>query len=191
MAGFSLYVSNTTSKDQGYLCYKDQSGGSPSVDQNIPCFIYGRYVKYYNERNRNSYPIFLSTYAHNELCEVEVYGGYMQMLIYLIFVIVFFFNQLFFCLFIYNLILKGDHRSYGDCCKNPCPQNCLNGGCDAYTGHCRSCLSGYLGQLCTTGLFSFLHFTTISCYVRSSKKKIKFQYHIYSSRKKKKKLCII
>lgn len=116
MAGFYLYVSNTTSKDQGSLCYKDQSGGTPSVNQNISCSIYGRYVIYYNERNRNSSLSYLSTYAHNELCEVEVYGY---------------------------------HGSYGDCCMYPCPQNCLNGECDAYTGHCRSCISGYSGQLCT------------------------------------------
>lgn len=175
MAGFYLYVSNTTSKDQGSLCYKDQSGGTPSVNQNISCSIYGRYVIYYNERNRNSSLSYLSTYAHNELCEVEVYGGYMQILIYLIFVIVFF-NQLGF--FFDNLILKGYHGSYGDCCMYPCPQNCLNGECDAYTGHCRSCLSGYSGQLCTNGLFYFLHLTTISCYVRSSKiNNLKFQYY--------------
>lgn len=96
MAGFYLYVSNTTSKDQGSLCYKDQSGGTPSVNQNISCSIYGRYVIYYNERNRNSSPSYLSTYAHNELCEVEVYGGYMQILIYLIFVIFFFQSAVFF-----------------------------------------------------------------------------------------------
>lgn len=170
MAGFYLYVSNTTSKDQGYLCYKDQSGGTPSENQNISCSISGRYVIYYNERNRISSPSYLSTYAHNELCEVEVYGGYMQILISLIFVLVFFSIS---CFFIDNLLLKGYRGSYGDCCMNPCPQNCLNGECYAYTGHCRSCLSGYFGHLCTTGLFFFLHLTTIRCYVRSSKKKKK------------------
>lgn len=117
MAGFSLYVSNTTSKDQGYLCYKDQSKGTPSVDQNISCSTYGRYVIYYNERSPSNNSIYLSQYAYNELCEVEVYGN---------------------------------RRSYGDCCQNPCPQNCLNGKCDAYTGQCKSCLSGYYGQYCTT-----------------------------------------
>lgn len=81
MAGFSLYVSNTTSKDQGHLCYKDQSGGTPSVNQNISCSIYGRYVIYYNERSRYMYNTSrnMSQYAQNELCEVEVYGEYMHM----------------------------------------------------------------------------------------------------------------
>lgn len=73
MAGFSLYVSNTTSKEEGHLCYKDKTG-RPSVDQNIPCSIYGRYVIYYNERNQSVNTFYYSQYAFNELCEVEVYG---------------------------------------------------------------------------------------------------------------------
>lgn len=79
MAGFSLYVSNTTSKYQGHLCYKDQSGGTPSVNQNISCSIYGRYVIYNNERSRYNTSRYMSQYAQNELCEVEVYGEYMYM----------------------------------------------------------------------------------------------------------------
>lgn len=117
MAGFSLYVSNTTSKDQGHCCYKDNSMGNPSVDQEIPCFISGRYVIYYNERSPTNNPSYLSPYAYNELCEVEVYG------------------------------YRG---SYGDCCQSPCPQNCLNGECDAYTGHCRSSVPEHHSQICKT-----------------------------------------
>lgn len=79
MAGFSLYVSNKTSKDQGHLCYKDQSGGTPSVNQNISCSIYGRYVIYFNERSRYNTSRYMSQYAQNEICEVEVYGEYMHM----------------------------------------------------------------------------------------------------------------
>uniref|UniRef100_A0A8W8NUC7 Multiple epidermal growth factor-like domains 10 n=1 Tax=Magallana gigas TaxID=29159 RepID=A0A8W8NUC7_MAGGI len=74
MAGFSLYISNTTSKDQGHCCYKDNSRGKPSVNQNISCSIYGRYVIYYNERRRDNNPSYLSKYAYNELCELEVFG---------------------------------------------------------------------------------------------------------------------
>lgn len=82
MAGFSLYVSNTTSKEQGHFCYKDQSGGTPAVKQNISCSINGRYVIYYNERSRDHNSSFLSQYAFNELCEVEVYGEYVHKLIF-------------------------------------------------------------------------------------------------------------
>lgn len=153
MAGFSLYVSNTTSKDQGHCCYKDQSRGTPSVNQHISCSIYGRYVIYYNERSFNNNPSYLSQYAYNELCEVEVYGECIHMLIFLIFVIISSVSCFFFSLII--LILIGYRKRYGDCCQNPCPQNCLNGECDAFTGHCRSCLPGYYDQFCTTGLFSF------------------------------------
>lgn len=84
MAGFYLYVSNTTSKDQGHLCYKDESRGSPPLNQDIHCSIYGRYVIYYNERSHTNNFSYLSQYAYNELCEVEVYGECIHMFIYLI-----------------------------------------------------------------------------------------------------------
>lgn len=83
MAGFYLYISNITSKDSGHLCYKDETEGSPSVSQVIHCSIYGRYVIYYNERSPNN-PSYLSQYAYNELCEVEVYGEYIHMLLSLV-----------------------------------------------------------------------------------------------------------
>lgn len=150
MAGFSLYVSNTTSKDHGHFCYKDNSRGNPSVDTQITCSIYGRYVIYYNERSPYYNPGYLPQYAYNELCEVEVYGEYM--FTSLILLIIYLNSCLF---FVYNLVLIGYRGSYGDCCQNPCPYNCLNRECDAYTGQCRSCLPGYHGQFCSIGLFQF------------------------------------
>lgn len=77
MAGFYLYVSKTTSKEDGHLCFHDNSTihGMLSEDQKINCSVYGRYVIYYNERRPDEgYPRFYSPFAYNELCEVKVYG---------------------------------------------------------------------------------------------------------------------
>nr|XP_034316292.1 receptor-type tyrosine-protein phosphatase epsilon [Crassostrea gigas] len=118
IAGFFVYVSNTTSKDDGYLCYHDESTGQLmlSFDQHINCTLKGRYVIYYNERRPGAmYPSFYSEYAYNELCEVEVYG----------------------C-----------NGTYGDDCFYPCPTNCLDRKCDTDTGHCLGCDPGYNGQRC-------------------------------------------
>lgn len=79
MAGFYLYVSNTTSIVDGYLCFHDIQTivGTPSENQNISCPVYGRYVSFYNERRPEVvYPSYYSPYAQNCLCEVEVYGEF-------------------------------------------------------------------------------------------------------------------
>eukprot|EP00105_Crassostrea_gigas_P007593 XP_011421896.1 PREDICTED: receptor-type tyrosine-protein phosphatase S-like [Crassostrea gigas] len=118
IAGFFVYVSNTTSKDDGYLCYHDESAdqNKVSLDQHINCTLQGRYVIYYNERGQGvQYPNFSSQYAYNDLCEMEVYG----------------------C-----------DGTYGDDCFYPCPTNCLDRKCDTDTGHCLGCSPGYKGQRC-------------------------------------------
>lgn len=78
IAGFFVYVSNTSFKDDGYLCYHDESTDQNmlSLDQHINCTLQGRYVIFYNERIAGvQYPSFYSRYAYNDLREVEVYGG--------------------------------------------------------------------------------------------------------------------
>lgn len=74
-AGFSLYVSNTTEKNSGYLCYKNKDV-LPPLDFNTSCSIQGRYVIYYNERLKGKpYPSgFQNSSVFTELCEVTVTG---------------------------------------------------------------------------------------------------------------------
>ncbi|XP_078328359.1 uncharacterized protein LOC144623700 [Crassostrea virginica] len=74
--GFSVYISNTTSKDNGLLCFKDTKYTNATIPNpvNINCPYHGRYVIYYNNRTHPPYPEWYSEYAYNELCELEVHG---------------------------------------------------------------------------------------------------------------------
>ena len=75
--GFLLYISNTTSRYGGVLCFRDTNfirDTLPAV-VNISCPHVGRYIIYYNERlPGHTYPSDYAQYTYTALCEVEVYG---------------------------------------------------------------------------------------------------------------------
>lgn len=76
LLGFSVYVSNTTDKEDGSICFYDNEFFTPSTIPEIltlNCKMHGRYVIYYNERKQGQ-PSYYSTEATVELCEFEVYG---------------------------------------------------------------------------------------------------------------------
>ncbi|XP_056002937.1 receptor-type tyrosine-protein phosphatase alpha-like isoform X4 [Ostrea edulis] len=118
--GFSVYISNTTNKDDGVLCFKDTMYTKATIPNptNITCPRHGRYVIYYNERLQNvTYPDGYSQYAYNELCEFEVYG----------------------C---------PKSGVYGENCDKPCSKNCQESHCNIVNGTCLGCIPGYKGSFC-------------------------------------------
>ncbi|XP_052695930.1 multiple epidermal growth factor-like domains protein 11 [Crassostrea angulata] len=116
---FSVYVSNTTDRSKGMLCYKDDNftiNTIPSVFT-TNCSVHGQYVIYHNERLPGVvYPDGYYSYVRNDLCEVEVYG----------------------C---------PETGFYGSNCSIPCPDvNCQY--CHIETGTCQGCKPGYQGHHC-------------------------------------------
>nr|XP_034317062.1 multiple epidermal growth factor-like domains protein 11 [Crassostrea gigas] len=117
--GFSVYVSNTTDRLQGTLCYKDDNFTLDTIPAvfTTACPVHGQYVIYYNERLPwVTYPGGYSDDVFTDLCEVEVYGcpatGY-----------------------------------FGSNCSVPCPDvNCQY--CHIKTGTCQGCKPGYKGHRC-------------------------------------------
>uniref|UniRef100_K1QIU4 Receptor-type tyrosine-protein phosphatase U n=1 Tax=Magallana gigas TaxID=29159 RepID=K1QIU4_MAGGI len=123
MAGFYLYVSNSTSKEDGHLCFHEIQtlNGTLSEVQRINCSVHGQYVIYFNERKQDvQYPYFYSKYAYIELCEVEVYV----------------------C----------SNQTYGQDCSSVCGK-CLNGEtCHHISGLCpHGCSEGVHGDKCQEG----------------------------------------
>lgn len=77
--GFSIYISNTTNKNDGILCFKDTNYTASNIPEvfTTNCPYHGQYVIYYNERlPRVPYPREYSKFAYNDLCEVEVKGTF-------------------------------------------------------------------------------------------------------------------
>lgn len=78
-AGFSLYISDfDVSRDvdiqSSNLCYKD-GPQLPPLNFTTSCTEYGRYVIFYNERDKTQYPSgYEVKNVVTELCEVVVRG---------------------------------------------------------------------------------------------------------------------
>ncbi|XP_078328600.1 uncharacterized protein LOC111112278 isoform X2 [Crassostrea virginica] len=94
--GFSVYISNTTNKEDGVLCFRDTNYTRATIPNpvNITCPYQGKYVIYYNNRTHRPYPEGYSDENSRYFCEVEVYG----------------------CPIL---------GFYGESCSIPCPQYCF------------------------------------------------------------------
>ncbi|XP_062620206.1 cell death abnormality protein 1-like isoform X2 [Saccostrea cucullata] len=117
--GFSVYISNTTDRLDGHLCFHDTIYNRSTIPAvvNITCPVHGQYVIYYNERLQNvNYPTGYSQYAFTDFCEVEVYGCVNPM-------------------------------RYGSNCSLLCPVNCRQ-YCQIQSGNCFQCSPGYKGEHC-------------------------------------------
>ncbi|XP_062571404.1 uncharacterized protein LOC134233449, partial [Saccostrea cucullata] len=117
--GFYVYISNTTNRLDGYLCFHDTTYTRATIPAvaNISCPTHGQYVIYYNERLQGfNYPSGYSQYAFTELCEVEVFG----------------------C---------SDPTRYGSDCSHQCSSHCLQ-YCHIESGQCPQCGPGYKGNRC-------------------------------------------
>lgn len=114
----SLYVSNTTERHDGYLCYKN-GPELPPLDFNTNCFTNGRYIIFYNERKDGiTYPVGYETVAvYTELCEVYVLG-----------------------------CARLD--VYGSNCDTLCTDDCPEPRCNIFNGACYSCAPGWMGDFC-------------------------------------------
>lgn len=72
-----MYVSNTSSRSEGALRFKDSKFTLDTISAVFTtiCPVHGQYVIYYNERlSEVTYPKEYSKYVETILCEVEVYG---------------------------------------------------------------------------------------------------------------------
>ncbi|XP_061185174.1 receptor-type tyrosine-protein phosphatase alpha-like [Saccostrea echinata] len=162
-AGFSLYLSNSTTKEDGYMCYKD-GPELPLLNFTTNCIGYGRFVIYYNERLSGvTYPEGYESTSYTQLCEVVVegcsrgkYGINCDM------------NCPTNCFGRECDIVRGTcmkckagwegekcqtscpNGSYGQECKSKCSGHCKDRiPCNHVTGECvRGCVVGWTGSLC-------------------------------------------
>ena len=115
--GFAVYISNTTDRLEGTLCFKEENFNVTTIPPvlNITCPMHGQYVIYYNERLswRICHDENRCQYAYNDLCELEVYGMYFKILQN------FFLLAQLSLLYIGNYIKGKENYSKSERCLNP------------------------------------------------------------------------
>ncbi|OWF55545.1 Scavenger receptor class F member 1 [Mizuhopecten yessoensis] len=119
LAGYQLYLSNTSDWSQGILCYEDKSNNWTEVEMVVThrCPYVAKFVTIYNYRNDPARHDWYEDNAVLELCEVQVFGCPI--------------------------------RKYGNGnCNQTCSDKCYGGNCDASTGSCFYCLPGKWSHTC-------------------------------------------
>ncbi|XP_062579990.1 multiple epidermal growth factor-like domains protein 10 isoform X1 [Saccostrea cucullata] len=163
-AGFSLFLSNSTRKEEGQQCYIN-GPELPPLDFNTTCIGHGRYIIYHNERlPGKTYPQGYEVNSVTELCEVKVQGCSTQGQYGVNCSLKCSGNcQESRCSILSGACLgcrdgwlgpycekKCQERYYGPGCKSRCVGHCKNNEtCNHVTGLCtEGCGAGWTGQLC-------------------------------------------
>lgn len=75
---FSLYLSNTTIREDGLMCFHENGEvNNSNLTLTVGCEGTGQFVIFYNSRESKSPGDGFSEEAYIELCEVQVIGNYL------------------------------------------------------------------------------------------------------------------
>lgn len=148
LAGFEIYLSDTSDWRSGKRCYQDNTASLELMTaiQNATCVGVGQYVTIYNDRRVKAKSWYWNE-AYFELCEVYVFGcnlgkfgnGHCN-------------DD---CLNCLNNVCQPtsgacecDVGFYGDHCDQICPLYCKNNVCKMSNGQCVECDVGFFGNHC-------------------------------------------
>ncbi|XP_033739088.1 multiple epidermal growth factor-like domains protein 10 [Pecten maximus] len=148
LAGYEIFLSNTTTWELDDRCYKDTTPnlGAMSASSVVTCPGVAKYLTIYNDR-RETTEAWYSSDAVLELCEVYVYAG----------------CSMGYtgtkcgcplncrddnCPITYGHCYECDVKLYGKFCNQSCRGDCKNNICEMDSGLCRECKLGYYGIEC-------------------------------------------